>query len=100
MSGANSGVSSHILPTSATMVGVCMTVVSIVKLTHVSMLGTVIDKILGIDGLLFLASAFLSYSSIRSERLAVRLESLADHAFIIGLTLMGVAATVLAFELL
>ena len=39
------GLSSHILPTSATMVAVCMAVISVVKITAAGMLGIWIDKI-------------------------------------------------------
>ena len=42
------GLSTHILPTSATMVGVCMTVLSIGHLGHGSDLFMVIDKLLAV----------------------------------------------------
>jgi len=47
--------SSHILPTSAAMLGVCMTVISIVKLTQLNHgIKSWIDEILAIDALFFL----------------------------------------------
>jgi hypothetical protein len=97
----NKNLSSHILPASATMVGVCMTVISIVKLAHVGTAGMVIDKILAFDSVLFLLSAAFSYLSLRAEHDAAgRLEYFADGAFMVGLIFMVVAAFALSFELL
>lgn len=88
----------HILPTSATMVGVCMTVISIVKLLPIGPAGTWIDKLLAIDSVAFLASAAFSYFSIRDNTLE-RLERHADVTFMIGLLGMAICAFLLAFEL-
>jgi hypothetical protein len=88
----------HILPTSATMLGVCMTVISIIKLLHIGHPGTLIDKLLALDSLAFLISAVFSYASMRSASLT-RLERHADLAFILGLIGMGICALLLAFEL-
>jgi hypothetical protein len=57
--------SQHILPTSAQLVGVCMTVISLVKLLHIGQAGSLLDKLLAIDALLFTISAALSYASMR-----------------------------------
>jgi multisubunit Na+/H+ antiporter MnhF subunit len=88
----------HILPTSATMVGVCMTVISIIKLLHLGRAGTWIDKLLALDSLIFLASAMFSYISLRKESMAL-FESYADTSFMLGLTGMASCAFLLAFEL-
>ncbi len=89
---------SHIMPTSATMVGVCMTVISIIKVLHTGSVGHVIDKILAADSVLFLGSTFLSYLSIRSVRRAAPLENWADNAFMLGLLLMVFGAIAFSFE--
>lgn len=99
MDSGGRNLSSHILPTSATMVGVCMTVISIVKLSHVGVAGTVIDKLLAFDSLLFLLSAVFSYVSLRVGRNVTRLERFADNTFMMGLVFMSGAAFVLSFEL-
>jgi len=88
----------HILPTSSTMLGVCMTVISIIKLLHLGRPGTMIDKLLAIDSLIFLSSAMLSYVSMRKPILE-HLERWADATFMVGLLGMGVCAVLLAFEL-
>lgn len=95
----NGGISNHILPTSATMAGVCITVISIVRLVesnrHVS---TIIDNLMAFTGLVFLVSCFLSYMSIRSARRSIKFEKYADLLFLAGLSLMVVGGFLLAWE--
>lgn len=90
----------HILPTAATMVGVCMTVISIAKLSQPTPLRHLADRLLGIDALMFLASVLLSYASLRAARWEERLEGYADWAFLGGIALMTVTGVIVAFELL
>jgi hypothetical protein len=99
MDSRQENVAHHILPTSATMIGVCMTVISIVKLLHIGSPGTWIDKLLAIDSLTFLASAVFSYFSMRNGALS-QLEKYADLSFMVGLLGMTVCALLLAFELI
>ncbi len=94
-----SNLSRHILPTAATMVGVCMTVISIVKLTQASKGESWIDEILALDSIIFLASAFFSYLSIRQSQSFRHYESWADTTFMWGLLLMVVSTLALSFEL-
>lgn len=95
----NNNLSAHILPTSATMIGVCMTVLSIAKLLEQSSRPGVVDEMMAFDGLIFLVSAVFSYLSIRSARQRERMERIADLAFMGGLLLMVVASFMLAYEL-
>ena len=67
--------SAHILPTSATMIGVCMTVMSIGHLGPRDDMRLLIDRLLAVDALVFLASALLSFISMRSRRSGAFLES-------------------------
>lgn len=90
--------SQHVLPASATMIGVCMTVISILKLAHIGPIDTIIDRLLAFDGLVFLASATLSYASMRGERYK-KLERRADVTFMVGLMGLAVCSLLLAFEL-
>jgi hypothetical protein len=97
--GRNNSLTAHILPTSATMVGVCMTVLAISRLVPSGLLRLFEDKLIALDALLFLASAVLSFLSIRSGRGVARLEQRAETVFIIGLALLTLAAVVVAFEI-
>ena len=94
---ASNGLSAHILPTSATMIGVCMTSL------YISLLGPLVtrrvidDKLMAIIALVVLASAVLSFMSMRSERFGPRLEGYAEWVFLTALALLALGAVVLAF---
>ncbi len=91
--------SQHILPTSAQLVGVCMTVISLVKLLHIGQAGSVLDKCLAVDALIFTISAALSYASIREVQ-AGNLEKYADQFFMVGLFELGGCAILLSLEII
>jgi drug/metabolite transporter (DMT)-like permease len=93
------GLSAHILPTSATMIGVCMTVLSIGHLGPHGHIHEMIDKLLAVDALVFLASALLSFMSMRSRALGSRHEAWAESVFITGLALLALGAFALAFAI-
>jgi hypothetical protein len=93
------GLSAHILPTSATMIGVCMTVLSIGHLGAGSEWHMLIDKVLAVDALVFLASALLSFISMRSSRSGPSFESRAEMVFIVGLGVLALGAVALAFAI-
>jgi hypothetical protein len=90
------GLSQHILPTSATMVGVCMTVLSIGHLAHGGELRMVVDKLLAVDALVFLLSALLSFASMRFRGWA-RYEARAELVFTAGLGLLALVGVIIAF---
>ncbi len=91
------GLSAHILPTSATMIGVCLTALYISLLGPPSAGRVLVDKLLALDALVFLASALLSFMSLRRARSARRRETLADRVFVAGLGLLALGGIVLAF---
>ncbi len=91
--------SQHILPTSAQLVGVCLTVISLIKVLHIGQVGSLLDKFLAIDSLLFTISATLSYASMRKSESA-NLEKYADQFFMLGLLELGGCAILLSFELI
>jgi hypothetical protein len=79
------------------MVGVCMTVLSIGRLRRNGGSGVLIDKLLAFDALVFLASAVLSFTSIRSRHQGPRHERRAELLFLAGLALLALGAVALAF---
>jgi hypothetical protein len=89
----------HILTTSAQLVGVCMTVISLVKALHIGQAGSFLDKFLAIDALLFTVSTALSYAAMRGAKSA-NLEKYADQFFILGLLELGACAVLLSFEII
>jgi hypothetical protein len=95
----HNNLSQHILPTSAQLVGVCLTVISLVKALHIGQVGSILDKLLALDTLLFTLSAGLSYMSMRKDKW-LHLEKYADILFMLGFLELGICAILLAFEIL
>ena len=96
----SNGISSHILPTSATMVGVCVTVIGIVRLIETGgTIATIVDNVVAVDSAFFLGATLLSYVSLRSARRQEQLEGYADLVFLAGLVIMVAASFMLAWEI-
>jgi hypothetical protein len=92
-------ISNHILPVAATMVGVCMTVVSLIQLIPRNSVSPWADGLLAIDSLIFLISAMLSYWSLRHQRSSSLVERYADWLFMLALMVMVSVSFLVAFEL-
>jgi multisubunit Na+/H+ antiporter MnhG subunit len=58
--------SQHILPSSATMIGVCITALSIIKLARFAGVAFWLGHLLALTSLVFLTSGVLSYAAMRS----------------------------------
>lgn len=91
------GLSAHILPTSATMIGVCMTVLTIGHLSAGNSWRMVIDKLLAVDALIFLLSAILSFISMKFVKSGTSYETRAEMVFISALSLLALGAFGLVF---
>lgn len=92
-------ISQHILPVSATMVGVCMTVITVMQIAPKNRLTSIADDLLAIDSLLFLISTLLSYWTVRPSPSNQKVELWADRFFLIGMIFMVVISFLVAFEL-
>lgn len=81
----------HIFTVSATMVGVCLTVIGLFKVvTTLKAVDTLGDDLLVLDAFVFLGSCLLAYSGLRSRRKGRQptIEKAADLVFLGGLILM------------
>lgn len=95
-------VSIHIFTASAAMVGVCLTVIGLLRVAlSIHRAVTFADDILAVDACVFLVSCLLSYFALRtrSVRRMFRVERIADILFIIGLILMVVVCSVIVYEI-
>jgi hypothetical protein len=90
----------HILPTSGTMIGVCITLIGLVKLFEDKNRPTQTDEFGAIVAVVFLGSAFLSYLSMRTgdRGASHRYERYADMLFLVGLASIVLLAGLFAFE--
>lgn len=97
--------SEHILPNSSMMIGVCMTVISIIKVMGVGGGRHQIAEILAVDSLVFMISAAFSYIAMRYDpsaraATAANMEKIADIAFMVGLAITTMVGFLLAYEIL
>jgi hypothetical protein len=84
-------ISIHIFTVSSAMVGVCLTVIGLIRVVITfGKADTVADDLLAVDAFLFLASCLISYSALRtrSKRRMHRRERVADGIFILAMILM------------
>jgi len=94
---------SHILPVSGTMIGVCVTLIGLVKIAQARHGSSHVDEYAAIAAVTFLASALTSYLSIRCSnrpRLSTRIERAADLIFLGGLVGITLVATLFAYEVI
>lgn len=81
----------HIFTVSAAMVGVCLTVIGLLRVViTVRKADSIADDLLALDAVLFLISCLSSYWALRTRdsRRMHRLERFADGVFIVALVLM------------
>ena len=101
--GLEKDISIHIFSVSAALVGVCLTVISVVRVViTATKINTVADDILAADALLFLTSCLLAYSAMRSrtEKRLRMVERAADTVFIIGLVLMAIVCALITYAVI
>ena len=92
----------HIFTVSAGLLGVCLTVIGLVKIIiHSGKENTLADDLLVIDAILFLFSCLLSYWALRKKNIKRlhNIEEVADIIFITALILMVLICGFIAFTL-
>ncbi|MFA6498257.1 MAG: hypothetical protein WC256_07970 [Desulfurivibrionaceae bacterium] len=95
-------ISVHIFTVSAAMVGVCLTVIGIMRLVITAQkTDTLADDFLAVDAVLFLISCFLSYWALRTRttRRLHRVEKVADSIFLLALLVMTGTCGFITFAL-
>ncbi len=90
----------HILPTAATMVGVCLTAVGLVKIIEQQSGISHVDEFFSLDSILFLISAMCSYISLRSVNghISLRYETIADRFFMVALLILVILTVLFAYD--
>ena len=92
----------HIFTVSSAMVGVCLTVIGLVRVViTLGRADTLADDFLAGDALLFLVSCLLSYWALRSRsvRRMHRLEKVADALFIIAMIGMVIICALITYNI-
>jgi len=92
----------HIFTVSSAMVGVCLTVIGLIRVViTLGTADTLADDLLAADALLFLISCLLSYWALRSRglRRMHRLEKIADGIFIFAMIGMVVVCALITYTI-
>lgn len=92
----------HIFTVSATLVGVCLTVIGIIRIViSIKNIDTLADDLLAVDAFIFLCSCVLSYWALRmrSIRRMHQTERIADVIFLVGLLVMVMVCGLIVYAL-
>ena len=92
----------HIFSVSAAMVGVCLTVIGLIRVViTMGKADTIADDLLAFDAVLFLTASMLSYTALRSRttQKMKRFERFADWLFITAMTLMVAICAFIAYAI-
>jgi hypothetical protein len=92
----------HIFTVSSAMVGVCLTVIGLIRVViTLGRADTLADDLLAGDALLFLISCLLSYWALRSRSLRRmhRLEKIADGIFILAMIGMVIICGLITYTI-
>ncbi|MDI7863663.1 hypothetical protein MRS76_17050 [Rhizobiaceae bacterium n13] len=93
----------HILPNSGTMIGVCITLIGLVKVAEGHLGPSIVDELAALVSLLFLASALASYLAMRAAvraQVSRHLELAADQTFLGGLVSLVAIGMFFAYEII
>jgi hypothetical protein len=92
----------HIFTVSAAMVGVCLTVIGLIRIViTIQNNDTLADDLLAADSLLFLTSCILSYVALRTRKVRRmhRVERIADFVFLAAMLLMAAICLFITYAL-
>jgi len=92
----------HIFTVSSAMVGVCLTVIGLIRVViTLGQIDTIADDLLAADALLFLVACLLSYWALRTRSLRRmhRVERLADGIFLFAMVLMAAICGVITYAI-
>jgi hypothetical protein len=92
----------HIFTVSAAMVGVCLTVIGLLRVViSFRKADTIADDLISADALLFLVSCLVSYWALRTRsiRRMHRVERFADGVFILALLLMAAVCMFITYAI-
>jgi uncharacterized membrane protein len=92
----------HIFTVSAAMVGVCLTVIGIIRIViTIRNADTFADDLLALDAVLFLISCLCSYFALRTRsiRRMHNVERFADVVFVVALIVMVIVCVVITYAI-
>ena len=96
-------ISVDVFSVSAAMVGVCLTVIQLIKMNGAQAAHTIVDELLAFDAIFFMMACFISFLALKNKRhsrLKKTCENAGDGCFLLALSTMVVAIALVVFSLL
>jgi hypothetical protein len=93
-------ISVDVFSVSAAMVGVCLTVIQLIQMNTAQKPNTIVDEILAIDSIVFMIAcvfSFLALKSKRHSRLKKILGNIGDACFLLAISTMVIAITLVVY---
>lgn len=93
----------HIFTVSATLVGVCLTVIGIMRHLGGVLVSHYGQEFLALDALLFLICCILSYATLKMRKRLTHkrlMTNIADNLFIVALSLMVIICGLIVYEII
>ena len=95
-------ISVDVFSVSAAMVGVCLTVIQLIQMNPAQKANTIVDDILAFDSIVFMVAcvaSFLALKSKRHSRFKKIMESTGDGCFLLAISTMVVAITLVVYSI-
>jgi multisubunit Na+/H+ antiporter MnhF subunit len=95
-------ISVDVFSVSAAMVGVCLTVIQLIQMSPSQKGNTAVDEILAFDSIVFMIACVLSFLALKSKRhsrVKKILENIGDGSFLLAISTMVVAITLVVYTL-
>jgi hypothetical protein len=93
-------ISVDVFSVSAAMVGVCLTVIQLIQMNGNQKANTIVDEILALDSIVFMIAciaAFLALKGKRHSQFKKIMENIGDGCFLLAITTMVVAITLVVY---
>ncbi|MDD5226325.1 MAG: hypothetical protein PHV97_03960 [Candidatus Omnitrophica bacterium] len=98
--GIETSISVDVFSVSAAMVGVCLTVIQLIQMNVTQKPNTIVDEILAFDSIVFMIAcvvSFLALKSKRHSRFKKIMENASDICFLLAISTMVVAITLVVY---
>jgi hypothetical protein len=95
-------ISVDVFSVSAAMVGVCLTVIQLIQMNSGQGAKTFVDEILAFDSIVFMVACVTSFLSLKSKRRSQfkkTMENIGDSCFLLAISTMVVAITLVVYKL-
>jgi len=95
-------ISVDVFSVSAAMVGVCLTVIQLIQMNANQKAYTIVDEILAFDAIFFMIACFVAFLALKGKKRSPAkkiLENVSDGSFLLAISTMVVAITLVVYSM-